>query len=76
MLRALQIIQNKAAKAVAKPICATPTRTILKSCGWLSVRQLLVYHSLVVLNKTFANKAPKYMYDKVTAAGKFNYNTR
>ena len=76
LVRALQIIQNKAAKAVAKPTYATPTKTILRSCGWLSVRQLMVYHSLVLLQKTLANKAPRYMYDKVTAAGKFTYNTR
>ena len=37
----------------------------------MSVRQLMAYHSLVLLHK-----APQYMYDKVTAGGDFAYKTR
>ena len=76
MVRALQVIQNKAARSVSKLSKFTPTKTLLKTCGWLSVKQLMAYHSLVLLHKTLANQAPKYLYEKVTANGKFKYKTR
>ena len=52
------------------------TRTILKAFWWLSVRQLMAYHSLVLLQKTLVHKSPKYMYDKVTAGGQSKNKTR
>jgi hypothetical protein len=36
----------------------------------------LPHHSLVLLHKTLVNKAPQYMFDKVTAGGNFAYTTR
>ena len=41
-----------------------------------SVRQLMAYHSLVLLHKTIANQAPVYLHEKVTASGQFPYRTR
>ena len=76
MVRALQIIQNKAARSVTKLSYLTPAKVLLKTCGWLSVRQLMAYHSLVLLHKTLVHQSPKYLYDKVTADGQFKYKTR
>ena len=76
MVRALQVIQNKAARSVAKLNKPTPTKILLNTCGWLSVRQLMAYHSLILLHKTLAHQAPKYLYEKVTASGQFKYKTR
>ena len=42
----------------------------------MSVRQLLAYHSLVLLQKTLASQAPVYLYNKLTAGGEFSYKTR
>ena len=76
MVRALQVIQNKAARSVSKLSKLTPTKILLKTCGWLSVKQLMAYHSLVLLHKTLAQQAPKYLYEKVTGNGQFKYKTR
>ena len=54
----------------------TPTKALMKACGWMSVRQLLVYHSLVLLQKTRSSKTPVYLYKKVTSGGDFAHRTR
>ena len=76
LVKALQVIQNKAARTIARLSYMTPTRTLLKTCGWMSVRQLMAYHSLVLLHKTITHQAPVYLYEKVTAGGQFPYKTR
>ena len=76
LIKALQVIQNKAARSITKLSVFTPTKTLLKTCGWMSVRQLMAYHSLVLLHKTLAHQAPVYLYEKVTAGGQFHYKTR
>ena len=76
LVKALQVIQNKAARSVTKLSIFTPTKVLLKNCGWMSVKQLMVYHSIVLLNKTLANQSPEHMYKKATAGGQFSYKTR
>ena len=53
LLSSIQIIQNKAAQLVC---IYTPISTLLRNCGWLSVRQLVVYHSLLLLFKIKRDK--------------------
>ena len=38
VLRAVQVMQNKAARAVTKLSWFTPTRTLLLQCNWLSIK--------------------------------------
>ena len=52
LLDALQIVQNKAARFVARGERFTPVIDLLKQCGWLSVRQLAFYHSVLLIKKT------------------------
>ena len=76
LVKCLQVVQNKAARAVARLGIFTPTKALMKACGWMSVRQLLVYHSLVLLQKTISSKTPVYLYKKVTSGGDFAHRTR
>ena len=76
LVRSLQVVQNKAARSVAKLSIFTPTVTLMRVCGWMSVRQLMAYHSLVGLHKTLASQKPVYLYQKITSGGKFPYKTR
>ena len=76
MVRSLQVVQNKAARVVARLSIFTPTKTLMLTFGWLSVRQLLVYHSLVLLYRTLANHKPDYLYRKIRSGGDFIYRTR
>ena len=52
LIKALQIIQNKAARSVTKLGIFTPVQTLLRQCGWLSVNQLVFYHTVILLFKT------------------------
>ena len=67
LVNALQVCQNKAARTVTRLDRFTSTKVLLLQCGWLSVRQLMLYHSLVLLYKTMKYKKPEYLYQKVTS---------
>ena len=43
----------------------TPVTELLKQCDWLSIKQLLIYHSLLLLHKTLVNKKPAYILEKL-----------
>ena len=74
MLRFLQVIQNRAARHVTRLGWLTSTKTLLTQCGWLSVKQLVVFHSLVLVYKIKSDRKPVYLYDKL--GHEFSYSTR
>ena len=74
LLSSLQIVQNKAARCVARRGKYTPIEELLKQCGWLSVRQLVFFHSVVQIYKTIKTTYPKYINSKLCM--EFPYNTR
>ena len=37
------------------------TGVLLRQCGWLSVHQMIVYFSLVLLHKVITTKKPEYL---------------
>ena len=47
---------------------------LLRQCVWLSVKQLVFYHSVVLIYKTILTTYPKYIYSKLST--QFPYNTR
>ena len=65
LISTLQIQQNTAARLVARLPRLTPTKIILQQCGWLSVRQMILYHSLLLLHKTIKGKKPSYIYSRL-----------
>ena len=67
LTKALKVIQNKVARSVTKKDIFTPTKVLMKECGWLTVRQLMVYHSLIQVHKTIQHKTPAYLYERVTS---------
>jgi hypothetical protein len=74
LLNSLQIVQNKAARFVARRGIYTPVADLLKQCGWLSVRQLVFYHSVMQIYKTIFTTYPQYINSKLS--NQFPYNTR
>ena len=74
LVNALQVNLNKVARLVTKLDIFTPTRVLMQQCGWMPVKQLMAYHSLVLLHKTLQQKSPSYLYKKVTS-GYQQYNT-
>ena len=74
LITMLQVLQNKAARSVTKLPWRTSTETLLSQCGWLSVKQLVKFHSLVLLFKVKTDKKPVYIFNHIgTQAGR---NTR
>ena len=63
-----QVQQNFAVRYACKLPFYTPTQTLLDQCGWLSIRKLVAYHSLILLHKVIVNKTPQYIYSRL----KFN----
>ena len=49
LLGRLQVLQNKAARAVTGKSWFTPTRRLLEECKWLSVRQLVFYQTVMIV---------------------------
>ena len=77
LMNSLQIVQNKAAHLVTKRGKMTPIKTLLNECGWLSVAQLGVYHSLVLVFKILETQSPQYLFNKLSGLqGKTYYKTR
>ena len=42
-----------------------PTRRLLNQCGWLSIRQLIFYHSAVAIFRTRESRLPVYLSQKL-----------
>jgi hypothetical protein len=75
LINSLQIIQNKAARFVTKCDRYTSVKSLLSpQCGWLSVHQLGVNHSVLIIYKTFQTNSPKYLKERIS--NKFPYKTR
>ena len=64
-IKALQVMQNKAAQIV----CHLPPRSrrsiLYDKVGWLTVNQLVVYHSLIAVFKIKRNREPEYLAGKL-----------
>ena len=74
LMKALQKAQNRAARFVTKLDWNTTTGELLRQCGWLSVQQLAVYHSVVMVYKVILNKSPKHLYSMFSST--YSYKTR
>ena len=61
IIRAVQVIQNKAARSVTKLSWYTPTRVLLLQCNWLSIKQLIFYHSVLQVWKVRTAGVPVYI---------------
>ena len=65
ILKAIQVIQNKAARHVTKLTWFTPTRQLLKQCNWLSVKQLYVMHTVVQVWKVRKHARPYSIFSRM-----------
>ena len=74
LLSALQTLQNRAARIVTKSSWFTPTNIMLSQVGWLNVKQMITYHSLVLIFKAKQDRKPVYLYNQISTS--FNFNTR
>ena len=74
LLQALQVVQNKAVRFVTRAQKDTSLSSMRNSCGWLNVRQLVFYHSVILIQKTLITGYRRYIYDQLPT--KYSRNTR
>ena len=74
LLNYLQVLQNRAARLVTRHGLFTPNAVVLHQCGWLSVRQMVQYHSLVLVAKIKLQNKPEYFREHFNS--NFPYRTR
>ena len=60
---ALQIMQNKAARLVTHSANRTSRKEIFSQVGWLTVSQLVFYHSALSTYRIRESKEPEYLND-------------
>ena len=65
VIKAVQVMQNRAARCITKLGWLTPTRVLLEQCNWLSIKQLIFYHTALQVWKVRSSKVPAYMYSKL-----------
>ena len=72
--KSLQVIQNKVARVVTKLDWSTSPQVLLTQVGWLSVKQLVFYHSVLLIYKVRMSQVPKYLNNMFSWS--YQYNTR
>ena len=65
IVKAIQIMQNKAARCVTKQNWFTPTKRLLLQCNWLSIKQLIFFHTALQVWRVNTNKCPVHIYSKL-----------
>ena len=60
LLDRLQVLQNRAARAVTGKPWFTPTRRLLKECRWFSIRQLVFYQTVLGVHKLVRARKSEY----------------
>ena len=74
MLHSIQMQMNRAARSVTGLSGFTSTKRLMVSCGWLSLKQLVVYHSVTMIHKTLKSGSPTYIYKRLSSV--YSYTTR
>ena len=75
LINTLQVQQLTAARIV----CGADSfrwsrRKLLQRVGWLSIRQLIFYHTTLQAHKTMATGTPKVLFNSLNS--QYNYHTR
>ena len=65
-LGALQVLQNRAAQIVLKSPPRTSRDWMFSKLGWMTVQQLISYHTLIVIYRIRQSKQPEFLAKKLT----------
>ena len=61
----LQVLQNKAAQIVTKSPPRSSRNAMFDQLDWLTVNQLIAYHTLLQIFKIRSCREPEYLYDEL-----------
>ena len=62
----VQVILNKSARFILGRNKRTPTKELMKECGWLQIEDMVTYHSLVSMWNSVHRRIPTQLFDKLT----------
>ena len=65
-IKDLQVLQNKAAQIVTHSPPRSRRNDLYDKLGWLTVNQLIVYHTLITVFKIRESKEPEYLAGKLS----------
>ena len=74
LLNSLQVQLNRAARLVTGLSCFTSTKKLMDTCGWLTVKQLVMYQTTIMVHKTFMTNKPYYLHSRLDT--EHSYRTR
>ena len=74
MLKGLQVQVNRAARSVTGLSGFTSTKKLMEKCGWLTVKQLALHQTILMVHKTLLTSRPLYMYSRLYSD--YSYSTR
>ena len=64
LLKMLQVQMNRAARYVTGYSGFTSTRRLMDKCGWLTVKQMIVFQTTLMVHKTLLTKQPFYLHSR------------
>ena len=82
LLNSLQLIINKAMRVICNVGKSVKVEDLQKRTNWLSLRQAIIYHSMMAARRILSTKQPCYLYGKLSEAlwieneRSHNYRTR
>ena len=65
LIKALQTMQNNVARIICNRGRQYSSKKALLEVGWLPVRDMITYHSLIQAKKTLETENPRYLYEKL-----------
>ena len=72
--KSLQVQLNKAARLVTRLPYYTSSRKLMHMCGWMTVKQLVKYHTIIMVHKTIMTRKPLHMSSRLSTD--HSYRTR
>ena len=60
-IKAFQVLQNKAAQIVCQALPRTSRNELFDITGWMTVRQLISYHTLLTVFRIRSSGEPEYL---------------
>ena len=79
LLDSLQVIINKAMRVICNVGKSVKIEVLQQKTGWLSIRQAVMYHSLMDARRVMTTRQPAYLHHKLSLAlaeGERLHNTR
>ena len=71
-INSLQILQNKAARLVCNAGWRIPRKELFAKVGWMTVRQLVCYHTALCTYRILSSREPEYLYSIMSRTNRSN----